>query len=137
MLKQVQFDLHNLFIPYLLQKQVNMNLFEIEQEYLAKKLDGMSFSDIRKQLVFKGLSDEQIKVVIRSIDNKIIHGAVSKSNKSIANQFIYMGLSVTGLGLLITIGTYTGFISMGNSYLLCYGPILGGLGILAMGFNKR
>ena len=114
-----------------------MNLNEIEREYFVKKKDGMSFSHIRKDLEDKGLSNEQISVIIRSIDHKIITDEVSKSNKSIGKQMIFMGLVLTSLGLFITIATYSGFIDMGDQYLLSYGPIFGGIGLIAIGLNRR
>jgi len=114
-----------------------MNLFEIEEEYLTKKKEGHSFSEIRKELKVKGLTDEQVKVVIRSIDNKIIKEEVNKSNRSTRRQIIFMGLVLTLIGLLITIGTYTGFINIGQSFILSYGPIFGGIGLIGVGLNKR
>ena len=114
-----------------------MNLFEIEKEYLAKKLDGMSLSEIRENLEKKGLSEEQVSVVIRSIDNKILRGVNNKAGNSFANEFIYIGLALILIGLFITIATYTGFISLGNRTVLMFGPILGGIGIMAMGFSKK
>lgn len=114
-----------------------MDLFEIEKEYYTKKIEGQSFSEIRKELEVKGLTKEQIKAVIRSIDNRVISGELSKSNKSAGRQLIYMGLVLTTLGLFITIGTYSGFINMGDSFMLSYGPIFGGVGLIGIGMNKR
>jgi len=114
-----------------------MNLFEIEKEYLEKKLNGMDFDTIRKELLDKGLDNQQTTVIIRSIDNKILKGAHRKMGNSKGNEMIYIGLALFMGGLIVTIGTYMGYIDMGDRFLIMYGPIFSGIAIIAMGLTKR
>jgi hypothetical protein len=114
-----------------------MNLIEIEREYLVKKHEGQSFSEMRKELESKGLSNEQITVVIRSIDNKLIKREVNEFKSGVATQLILMGFFLLVIGLLVTYGTYSGFINSGQYYYLYYGPIIGGVGLIGIGLAKK
>jgi len=43
------------------------------------------------------------------------------------------GAVLTFIGVGITLGTYTGLIDMGDSFLIVYGPFFGGISILFAG----
>jgi len=96
----------------------------------------MGFSEIRKALESKNIEEAQIKAIIRTIDNKVLGEATEKSKNLKAKEIIYLGLFITVVGIFITIATYTGMINMGDSFLLAYGPILGGIAILLTGLAK-
>lgn len=110
-----------------------MNLFEIEKEFLPKKVAGMSYSEIRNELTQRGVDEEGVRIVIRSIDNKILSGEYSKTANSKKSAFFWIGLVVFLLGLFLTLGTYTGVINTGNSYIVAFGPLLGGLFLMSSG----
>lgn len=114
-----------------------MNLIEIEREYYPRKQQGESYSTIRKELIERGLNEEQIKVVIRSIDNKILQETIAVSNIKKGNQLLIMGLIISSIGFILTIGTYSGWINIGNVYVFAYGPIISGFGFIGIGLNKR
>ena len=113
------------------------NLIEIERELLPRKQQGESYSVLRKEMEERGLNEEQIKVVIRSIDNKILQGAVSEAKGKWANQIIYIGFFLALIGILITYGTYTNIINTGNYFILSFGPILSGVGLILFGMAKK
>lgn len=103
-----------------------MNILKLEEIYLEKKLAGMDFSEIRKELKAKGESDDTIRIVIRSIDRCIIEIEREKTELRRVKERFYIGLCIFGLGLSVSVGSYMGFIEMGDSYVIAYGPVLGG-----------
>ncbi|MDQ3190079.1 MAG: hypothetical protein M3Q58_00640 [Bacteroidota bacterium] len=109
---------------------------ELIEYFLIEKRNGMDFSEIRKTLESKELEENKIKIIIRSIDNLILKEEKTVSQNKKAKELIYIGLAVTLAGLFVTVGTYTGIINMGNSFLLAYGPVSGGIGILFTGLGK-
>lgn len=120
-------------VPYSLGSKT---LDELVDYFLNEKRKGMGFSEIRKILESKNIEDEKIKVIIRTIDSQIIREETIKSQNQKARELIYIGAVVTLTGLIITAGTYLGLINTGNSFLLAYGPILAGIGMLLSGVAK-
>jgi hypothetical protein len=111
-------------------------LDELVEYFLDEKRKGMGFSEIRKILESKNIENERIKVIIRTIDSQITREETIKSQNQKARELIYIGAVVTLTGLIITAGTYLGLINTGNSFLLAYGPILAGIGMLFSGLTK-
>ena len=107
----------------------------IEHFYNEKK-NGMEFTQIRKLLETKNIEENIIKLIIRDIDNKILAEEKTISHNKKAKEFIYIGSALCAIGLIITIGTYTHMFNMGDSFLLAYGPIFGGVGMILNGFAK-
>lgn len=87
---------------------------------------------IRKELEPNNVPEEDIQAIIRLVDNHMQRRELSKSTINKSKEYIGVGALLTIIGLCITIGTYTGAISMGNSFLLMYGPIITG-GSLMLG----
>ncbi|MBU0489244.1 MAG: hypothetical protein KKD31_14960 [Bacteroidetes bacterium] len=108
----------------------------LEEFFLNEKRKGMEYSEIRKTLASKNLDEDRIKDLIRHIDNQIIKDELLKTKNRKAFELIIAGSVVSVVGLAITIGTFLGVINMGDSFLLAYGPILGGLGMLFAGLGK-
>ncbi|RKD86032.1 hypothetical protein [Mangrovibacterium diazotrophicum] len=109
---------------------------ELYDKYLVLKQEGMSFGEIRSRLASEGVAEEDIRVIIRLIDNQILRGDVKKSRNQKARELIAVGLVISVVGIIVTLGTYLGYINTGNSYLVAYGPVLGGAGIAAGGWSQ-
>ncbi len=114
----------------------NKSINQLIQHFLEEKKNGMDFSEIRKTLEQNGIEEDKIKIIIRDIDNKILREEQIKSNNQKARELIYIGLFFTIAGLFLTIGSYTGFIDLGNVFVLAWGPVLGGLGTMFAGYGK-
>ena len=115
-----------------------MDRAKILEQYLAK-LDDKHFSifDVRQELEKNKVEEEEIKVIMRLVDNELQRRTFSKSQGEKSKEIMWFGGVIFCLGLAITIGTFTGFIDMGNYFLVAYGPVLGGLSILMYGVGKR
>ena len=109
-----------------------MNLFDLEEEFLPKKVAGMSFSEIRKELAVRGVDEEGIRIIIGSIDNKILSGEYSKLSNRQGSELFWMGLVFLVGGIILSIGSYMGWIGMGNYFFVAYGPVLGGASLMGM-----
>ena len=108
-------------IDYYIQKSYEPD-FEIDQ--------------IRKELEAKGVDEEEIRVIVRLVDNDMQKRELNHSHTNRSKEYIAIGAFLTFAGLSITIGTYTGVIDMGNSFLLLYGPIIGGISLMLKGWTE-
>ena len=108
-------------------------------DYYLQKVNDTDFTilDIRRELEKNNVDEQEIRTIVRLVDNELQMRLVQKSTGDKSKELVWFGGIITALGLIVTIGTYTGVIRMGNSYLLAYGPILSGLAILFYGLGKR
>tara|TARA_R110002049_G_scaffold258761_4_gene434547 strand:- start:2365 stop:2718 length:354 start_codon:yes stop_codon:yes gene_type:complete len=105
--------------------------------YLDKKRKGMDFSEIDRELKAKNINQEKITFIVRAIDKEIVKELTTKSNSIKSSEVIYIGYFLLTIGLIFTVGTYSGYINSGNHYLLLYGPILAGVGLIFKGMNMK
>lgn len=115
-----------------------MDRAKIVDQYLSK-INNKDFSifDVRQELEKNNVDEQEIRVIVRLVDNELQRRITSKSAGDKSKEIIWFGGIITAAGLLLTIGTYTGIIEMGNYFLFAYGPILGGLSILFYGMGRR
>lgn len=114
-----------------------MELDSLSEYYFDKKMKGMDFSEIRRELKAKGLDDADIKIVVRDIDNKLLSSIRQKQNKSSVNATRMIGICLVFGGVILTVGTYAGWIKMGDYFIFAYGPILGGLAMISASKRDR
>ena len=113
------------------------NRGKIIDHYFEKIESGdMEFSQLRKTLEKEIVDTEEINIIVRFIDNQLQRSAQTKVNKSTGISIFLGGILMTSIGLFITLGTFFGLINIGNSFILSYGPILGGMTIAMAGRNK-
>lgn len=115
-----------------------MSRENIVNYYLEKsKHKDFQINQIRKELEPKRIPDEEIRNIVKIVDNAVQRRELNQSHNTKANEITIAGGILTLLGAGITIGTYTGFIDMGNSFLIVYGPFFGGLSLLITGLARR
>ena len=103
--------------------------------YIAKsQKEGFEIDQIRKELEPQGVSEEDISAIVRLVDNEIQKRAINTSVGNKSKELMGIGAVLTAVGLGITIATYTGVIQMGNSFMLMYGPIIGGISLFLTGW---
>ncbi len=108
-------------------------------DYYIQKIENKDFEiyQVREELTKNNFEEEEIKIIVRLVDNEVQRRLRVKSGDSRSNELILIGSILTAFGAGITLATYTGIIDMGNSFLITYGPFLGGLSILFGGFAKK
>ncbi|MCZ8022241.1 MAG: hypothetical protein O9302_14640 [Cyclobacteriaceae bacterium] len=106
--------------------------------YLAK-IDEKDFDilQVRKDLEKNNIEEEEIKIIVRLVDNEMQRRLIHGENNTDNNHVIWMGGILTAIGLFITLGTYIGFIDMGNSFVFAYGPLFTGAAILLGGLAYK
>jgi hypothetical protein len=103
------------------------------------KVGEISFDQVRTELEAKGLDEQIIKVIVRHVDNEVQHGLISSSKRRTVDQYIFVGISATAIGFVLTVGSFAGLFTYGNSYLIvvAYGPLFGGLALLFVGLRSK
>ena len=103
-------------------------------EYLSWLRNGRTFQDVRDDLKVKGIEDADISRYIRTLDSILSKEAISTEQAYHYNALFLVGLSILLIGLCYTLYTY--FYGKGG-YLLAYGAILGGAGLMVSSRKKR
>lgn len=98
---------------------------------------GFEIDQIRKELEERDIPEEEIRAIVRLVDNQMQNNLQIKSDNSKSNELFWAGLFLTIIGAAITIGTYTGIIYMGDSFLIVYGPFLGGISLMFGGLARK
>lgn len=96
----------------------------------------MEFSKLRKSLESENIDKDELNIVVNQIDKQLIRAAQKRATHENGKNLFYGGLILTGAGVILTLGTYTGIIDFGNYYLVAYGPICGGLITAMTGKSK-
>ncbi|PZX49150.1 hypothetical protein [Algoriphagus chordae] len=108
-------------------------------DYYLQKISDKDFDlyDVRKELEKNDIEEEEIRIIIRLLDNQIQRQLVQTSYRDKSKEMIGIGAVLTFVGALITIGTYTGILNTGDSFLIVYGPVVAGISILVGGLSLR
>ena len=111
---------------------------KIIDHYVEKsKEPGFQIDQVRKELEANNVDEEEIRIVMRLVDNEIQRGLSKKANNLKMNELIIVGAVLTLFGAGMTIATFFGIIGAGNSFILAYGPFFGGVALLLSGVAKR
>lgn len=98
---------------------------------------GFDISTVRSDLERHNVNEEEIRIIVRLVDNEHQQRLLKAADQKRANDLVYTGGVITLIGASITIATYTGLINMGDSFLIVYGPFLAGLSVMVSGVAKR
>jgi hypothetical protein len=110
----------------------NYNRAEIIKTYFKKVDSGeLEFSKLRKTLEGINIEKEEIDIIVPLIDRKALRAMEIKADNAKGKNMFYGGLILAIVGLIVTVGTFTGLINLKGFGIIAYGPIAGGL-IMAM-----
>jgi hypothetical protein len=101
-------------------------------DYYVRKINDKDFNihHVRQELEKNNYQDEEIKTIVRLVENEIQRRIRLNSTTSKFRKIILLGQVIVLVTLFMAIGGYTGIIKMENSFLLIYGPLVGALAIL-------
>lgn len=107
--------------------------------YYLEKLDDPNFeiAQVRADLERNNFDEEEIRVIVQLVDNELQRRVLNAARSSGAVEWVWVGAVLTILGAGFTIATYVGIIDMGDSFMIVYGPFLGGLAILFAGLARK
>jgi hypothetical protein len=115
-----------------------MDRAKIVDYYIERsKEKDFTIQKVREELERSSLEDKEIEIIVRLVDNdlqrRMVRGAIADSSQ----RLIWFGGFLAGAGLFLTVGTYTGYIYLGNMFIIAYGPILSGLTIMFYGIGNH
>ena len=107
--------------------------------FYLKKLEEKNFdiSQVRRDLEKENYDENEIKVIVKLVDNEIQRKLFESANNSKLTDLIKLGVVLTLIGSAITIGTFLGLVSMGDSFLIAYGPIVAGVSLIVSGWAGK
>ena len=107
--------------------------FKLAKEKLA---DGKSFAAIRSELTDLGLDDEEIKYIIRQLDNELIQKSKSGGSGSNAKRRMIIGAIIMVMGVSLAIYTWVEQIRQVNYYLMEFGALFIGYYFFRSGYMQ-
>ena len=104
------------------------------EELIREKMEGKSYSSIRKELAESGMSEVEIKDLIRHVDERVLSETVRQGSRDRAQQWYRIGLILAMIGLILTIAYNAGIIFENLPAVLMYSPFF--VGILVMVYGR-
>jgi hypothetical protein len=109
-------------------------------DYFTKKVESgeMTFDQIRPALMRDGLQENDIKLIVRAVDDNLLNKLAS-SDLPLGKRFIVLGIVLIIIGLIVTIASYSGLFRLGSSsiVIIAYGPIIIGIAMIFVVVRRR
>jgi hypothetical protein len=100
-------------------------------ELLVKqKMDGKSYSTIREELAESGMPEEEIKKLIRQVDERVLSETMQNGTKEKVRLWYRIGLIVAIGGLVLSIAYNVGFALRGFPAWAAYSPFFVGIVVM-------
>ena len=103
------------------------------EELAREKMAGKSYTSIREELLATGMSEEEVRVLIRQVDERVLSETVKQGVPDRAQQWYRFGLILAVLGLILSIAYNAGIILETRSALLVYSPFFAGILVMVYG----
>ena len=103
------------------------------EDLVREKLEGKSYSNIREELGASGMSPEEIALLIRQVDKRVLRETVELGDKQRKPQWYRLGLILAVAGLLLSIAYKRGMIMTHLPALAVYAPFLAGILLMLYG----
>ncbi len=112
---------------------------ELINDFVSRIAKGeITFDKIRPTLEERRFDESRIKKIVWAVDDEIQKSLLTKNASSSVDQVILLGVVLFVIGSVLTISSFAGFFSLGNSYMviITYGSLIGGL-VLIIGGKMR
>ena len=106
---------------------------QIIQDLVQQKLEGESYSQIRSSLSDQGFNEDEIKSIVRRVDEQVLRAEIDQGNRNKAKSWNQIGLVFAVVGLVLTIGNKAGWILMGTSRWVVYSLFFAGILLMLYG----
>ncbi len=107
------------------------------EELAREKMEGKSYSSIRNELAESGMSEVDIKDLIRQVDERVLGETVKQGDRDRAQQWYRTGLILAVIGLILSIAYNAGIILAYLPALLIYSPFFAGILVMLYGRSLR
>lgn len=115
-----------------------MTTSELVQFFIDKVQRGeITFDKVRPELIQRGLTEDEIKTIVRQVDDELQIRLISGQNPS--PQLIVIGIVILVVGLILTVGVYAGLFSSIRSYIALFGyvPIVAGIAMIFVSLKRK
>ena len=103
-------------------------------EKLAReKLEGKSYSEIRAELKESGMPQEEISLLIRQVDEKVLEGVITEGKPDKAQQWYRGGMILAVAGLALSIAFNAELFMKNLPPLAVYAPFIAGILLMFYG----
>lgn len=117
---------------------MDMTTSELVQFFVDKIQRGeITFDKVRPELMSRGMAEDEIKLVVRQVDEELQNQLLSGQKSS--PQLTIIGIVTLAVGLVLTIGIYAGVFSSIRSYVAVFGyiPIVAGIAMIFVSVKRR
>ena len=115
-----------------------MSRAQIVDHYIMQSTQkGFEIDQVRKELEANNVPEEEIRVIVQMVDKEVRESAVFQSKRKQGTQLIVAGSILVVVGLLIIAISYIYDLDFQQSYVLLYGPVVGGASLIFTGLAKR
>ena len=97
---------------------------------VREKLEGKSYSSIRKELEEAGMSDKEIDILIRQVDERVLSETMTKGGREKVRTWYRAGLFLALVGLILAVVYNTGMGLIGIPSWLAYSPFFAGIAVM-------
>ena len=115
-----------------------MTTSELVQFFIDKVQRGeITFDKVRPELIQRGLTEDEIKTIVRQVDDELQIRLISGQNPS--PQLIVIGIVILVVGLILTVGVYAGLFPSIRSYIALFGyvPIVAGIAMIFVSLKRK
>ncbi|TFH23835.1 MAG: hypothetical protein E4H10_11505 [Bacteroidia bacterium] len=112
-----------------MERETNNRIEELARE----KLQGKSYSKIREELRTSGLAEEELRQLIRQVDQRVLMETVEQGDRQRTQQWYRWGLVLAVAGLILSIGYNAGMVLNNLPALAVYSPFLAGILLMFYG----
>jgi len=103
------------------------------EELVREKMEGKSYSLIHEELSGSGMNEEEISLLIRQVDERVLSETVKQVAPDRAQQWYRSGMVLAVIGLILTIAYNAGIILKNFPALLIYSPFIAGILVMFYG----
>lgn len=103
----------------------------LQAEQLA--FEGQDYNYIKRKLKSKLRNPEEVKELLRAADDAIVNYELAKQARGRFLGLFIGGLLIFGFGIVVTWYSYA---SSSGDFILAYGAILAGLGLVITGYTN-
>lgn len=97
---------------------------------VREKMGGKSYSTISEELAEGGMSEEEIKSLLRKVDERVLNETVKQGGRQKVQQWYRGGLILALTGLILTIAYNAGILMKGLPAWLAYSPFFAGIVVM-------
>jgi hypothetical protein len=115
-----------------------MDRKQLIDHYLQRLNDkGFEIYDVRRELEEKNVEEEEIKIIVRAVDDELQARLLKSATADYTGVFIRMGIILILIGVVLGLIMVFGVVEPGDFFIFVYAAFFGGLSVLVIGLFKR